>query len=409
MSTVFKRAGRPGWYYKFRDERGQWLLRAGVKDKTITQRIAAKAESDAALRAAGLIDPKAEHYLEADVAGIQKHLDDFKNAILSAGNTRKHAQHVYRKAQRLMALAHVEHLTDITLSGVQGGLKHLREVDDLSLQSLTHYVRAVKEFTRWARRDGRMRDDALEPLKTYNAETDRCRERRALNDEEIEKLFTATATAPTRYHMTGADRTMLYLLALSTGFRVGELTALTPASFDLDAPTVTVEAAYSKRRRRDVQPIRADVAEGLRSWLADKPATERLFAMPARTADMFRADLELAGIAYEDDRGRVADLHALRHTYITRLVNSGVNIGVVQGLARHSTPTLTLNRYTDRRVLSIGKALEALPGSPEPNMEPNRNQIAGSTSQHQSRTGKGAERRGIADRCINTGTCQKLA
>ena len=55
---------------------------------------------------------------------------------------------------------------------------------------------------------------------------------------------------------------MLYTLAVSTGLRAGEIRSLTPTSFDLDAdsPTVTVAAAYSKRRREDVQPIRGDFA-----------------------------------------------------------------------------------------------------------------------------------------------------
>jgi len=40
----------------------------------------------------------------------------------------------------------------------------------------------------------------------------------------------------------------------------------------------------------------------------------------------------------------VVDFHALRHTYISRLVASGANIKVAQELARHSTPTLTPGR-----------------------------------------------------------------
>ena len=50
----------------------------------------------------------------------------------------------------------------------------------------------------------------------------------------------------------GRDRAVLYRLAVGTGFRAGELASLTPESFDLDAdpPTVTILAAYSKRRHR---------------------------------------------------------------------------------------------------------------------------------------------------------------
>jgi hypothetical protein len=47
----------------------------------------------------------------------------------------------------------------------------------------------------------------------------------------------------------------------------------TPESFSLDGdqPVITVEAAYSKRKRKDFQLIRADVAEELRGFLNGKP------------------------------------------------------------------------------------------------------------------------------------------
>ena len=49
---------------------------------------------------------------------------------------------------------------------------------------------------------------------------------------------------------------MCYRLAAGTGFRSNDLRSLTIDSFDLGAtaPTCMVEAGYSKRPKRDVQP-----------------------------------------------------------------------------------------------------------------------------------------------------------
>ena len=55
-----------------------------------------------------------------------------------------------------------------------------------------------------------------------------------------------------------------------------------------------------------------------------------VFSLPANTAQMMRADLAAAGIPYEDDSGRVLDFHALRHTYVSRIVESGVSVKVAQ-------------------------------------------------------------------------------
>jgi integrase len=92
-----------------------------------------------------------------------------------------------------------------------------------------------------------------------------------MTPEEMAYLLRTVESYTTAMHnMPGPDRAMAYRVALGTGFRAKELRSLTPASFDLDAdpPTVTVTAGYSKRRRLDVQPIRPDLAELLRPWLA---------------------------------------------------------------------------------------------------------------------------------------------
>jgi len=184
--------------------------------------------------------------------------------------------------------------------------------------------------------------------------------------------------------VTGPDRAMLYRLAVGTGFRASELASLAPESFDLGAnpPTVTVEAGYSKHRRKDVQPIRRDLADLLRRWLKGRKQGEPVFRMPDKPVKLIQADLKAARrewlaeaasqkerksreqtsfLAYRDGAGRVADFHALRHTYVSRLVRSGANIKVVQQLARHSTPTLTLGRYAHVQLVDQTQALDALP------------------------------------------------
>jgi integrase len=178
---------------------------------------------------------------------------------------------------------------------------------------------------------------------------------------------------------------MCYRLALSTGFRVKELRSLTPESFNLDGdtPIVIVAAAYSKHRREDRQPIRADVADVLRPWLAGKPAGMRLFGrLPGGTARMLRADLDAARQAwwkeapsdearearakcdfllYRNAAGEVVDFHSTRHTYISGIVAGGASVKTAQELARHSDPALTIGRYSHTRQHDLQDALNGLP------------------------------------------------
>ena len=66
-------------------------------------------------------------------------------------------------------------------------------------------------------------------------------------------------------------------------------------------------------------------------------------------------------IPYEDEAGRVFDFHSLRHQFISDLVRGGVHPKEAQTLARHSTITLTMDRYTHVGIVDLTAALERLP------------------------------------------------
>ena len=107
---------------------------------------------------------------------------------------------------------------------------------------------------------------------------------------------------------------------------------------------MTVEASFSKHKRRDVLPLAEHSVDALLEWKFEHPGGGPVFPLPARTADMLRLDLEDAGISYRDGAGRVCDWHALRHTFISTIASGGVHPKVAQTLARHSTISLTMDR-----------------------------------------------------------------
>jgi Phage integrase family len=84
---------------------------------------------------------------------------------------------------------------------------------------------------------------------------------------------------------------------------------------------------------------------------------------------MLRKDLARCGIPFETKEG-VADLHSLRHGYITTLGNAGVPIKVLQTLARHADPRLTLNTYSHVSLFDTAGAIESLPDVSCPSQTP---------------------------------------
>jgi len=316
---------------------------------------------------------------------LLEHIADFEAVLLAKGDIPKHAKSVAMKVRRIVRTCGFDNWGDISAAKVQGAIAGLRD-DGMSIQTGNFYLQAVKQFCKWMVREGRASQSPVEHLQGQNVETDRRHDRRALNDDEARWLLATTYNGPDHSGATGPERCLIYRMGLEVGLRAKEIRSLSRASFDLDGDTatVTVQAAYSKRRRKDVLPLRAELAADLWKHLATKLPQAPAFDMPKsdKTAKMLRKDLaaarrawiqgaptpaerakreEAAFLAYRNESGLVADFHALRHTFITNLANSGVHPKIAQMLARHSTITLTMDRYTHGTWEQLHDALGRLP------------------------------------------------
>jgi len=192
-----------------------------------------------------------------------------------------------------------------------------------------------------------------------------------------------------RLEHDGRERALLYSVLVTTGLRKGELAALAVGDVLLDEgqPVVVLPGADAKNGQRATLPLRADVAAELRAWIDEKaeavcrqrvgvagvtapPADEPLFYVPKGLVRILDRDLAAAGIPKRDDRGRTVDVHAMRHTFATHLVAAGVAPRTAQAALRHSSLELTMQLYTDPRLLDVAGALASLPALPSSNAPP---------------------------------------
>ena len=252
------------------------------------------------------------------------------------------------------------------LDGLRQDTRLGEEVErGISAQTFNFYLQGIKQFCSWMVKDRRAHESPVGHLDGLNVKTDRRHDRRSLSVEELLRLLQTTADGADRYGMTGPQRAMLYRVAVETGLRAGELRSLNRASFSLDGKpaTVTVAASYSKHRRDDTLPLRPGLAESLKTFLAMHSPAATVFGVTRREylSRAFKEDLVAAGIDPADTAGRIADFHALRHTFISNLASGGVHPKVAQTLARHSTITLTMNRYSHTFQGDETAALATLP------------------------------------------------
>ncbi len=304
---------------------------------------------------------------EEEKRPLTEHLKGYISALEGNDDTGSYIRRTQARVLRVLDGCGFKMSRDVKPGPVLDYLKLLQTRAGLGVTTRNHYLRAMKSFTAWLVRDGRAAENRLGHLSALNANADRRHERRALTAEEARNVVAAAEAGEVVLGMSGPLRALCYRVALATGLRANEIRSLTWGSFDLGGnPTVTVEAGYSKHRRRDVLPLAADMAQALRRWRLQHGLDDPVFPLPQRTARMLRVDLEAAGIAYRtgagrDSIGQVADFHALRHTFITNLVRGGVHPKVAQTLARHCTISLTMDHYAHLEALEQRSALDVLP------------------------------------------------
>ena len=373
MASIFKRSKRKNEPYtiQYTDHLGKRRTEVGFTDKGLTEQLAAKLESDARLRTSGLVDPVQERFVEQKLTPIADILAAFQESL--EDNTQKHVKLTMTRVRRIVTGCKFGTLADVDREAVQKFLRSLRKTEDLGHRTYNHYLQAIDTFLYWCVTTKRLIANPLLGLERLNAEVDVRHKRRALTVEEVGQLLaSARNSGVSLQRYTGEQRARIYTLSFMTGLRKNELASLTPRSFQLDntPPTLVVEAASSKHRRKDVLPLHPELVPMLREWLHGIAPGEPIFPKLARrkTWLMVKKDLERVGIPYETDDG-IADFHAAgRHSHITELLRNGATLPEAMELARHSDVKMTM-KYTHVGIADRAKAVANLP-TPRSGKEP---------------------------------------
>ncbi len=376
------------WYVRYRDLEGKRKRIAAFADKRTSETLARNIEELMSCRATGTSPPaqltkaldklperilshlrKAGLLDAAQSAGarpLSEHLKKWSKHLDARGNSSRHIKQRISRASRLLDAIGAAWWSDISGDSVENALIRFRDEEGLSVSTVNAYQSALKQFTRWMYRNRHAPEDPLRHLSRQNPAPHRRCTRRALTEDEcLGLLLAASESEENRDGASPQTRALLYRMALETGLRFSELRSLKAHHLNLDGfpPTVSIEAGYSKSKRADTLPLRKGLAEALRAHCSGRDPDDRVFDMwkTAVGARMIKADLESAGIPYHDSQGRVADFHALRHTFITNLARSGVHPKTAQTLARHSTMELTMQVYTLVALDTKEEAVNQLP------------------------------------------------
>jgi hypothetical protein len=172
--SIFKRGGPRAKgphiiaYYEVAGDPTTRRTVRGCFSKTDTEAMARKLADEARLRAKGINDPKVEQYAAAEAKPLKEHLEDFTKWLAGQQCTAGHVETIEARASRIIDRSKATRIHELTISRVGEALDQLRG-EGLALQTLTHYVRAIKPGPA-ERTAPATADERLEPSRCGNDE-----------------------------------------------------------------------------------------------------------------------------------------------------------------------------------------------------------------------------------------------
>jgi integrase len=357
------------YYGRYRDHAGTVVEQStGCRDEAAARQVLARWEREVERIKAGVLTPAEEQTARHQGAPIARHFDAYRDHLQAAGVTEQHIKDTRHRLDRLAAECSFSTLGNLNRDAFVGWLA-ARQAEGMSARTRNAYRESIVAFCNRCI-PARLATNPFSRIAKANQKADPRRRRRAMDEAELLRLLDVARRRPlldtatvrrgkrrgeayanlrpetrARLDLVGRERALIYKTMVLSGLRKKELSSLTVGQLHLTGSTTfaELEAADEKNREGSCIAIRADLAEDLRQWLADKltwlqdearrrgepvplrlPADTAVFKVPKGLLRILNRDLKLAGIPKRDDRGRTLDVHALRHTFGSLLSKGGV-------------------------------------------------------------------------------------
>jgi len=323
----------------------------GTSDKQVAEKKLREIIKEKEMERSGILAPKLQR--EAAMKKLSAHLDDFIADLKVKGRAEKYYSLVETRVEKLLNACGWREVRDVNADGFVAW----RSGQKLSPKTLNEYLNAMNTFFSWMVKQERVMDNPLRNIEKLDLRG-RQQKRRAISDEEFSDLL----------EVAGKHR-LLYITAVYTGLRLGELRSLKWFNIQLGAemPKIVVPEVSTKNRREAVIPLHPELVNLLIESSKGVDMTTHVFPQEYNPDRTFRRHLREAGIEKVDGSGKKLDFHSLRYTFATKLAKSGVSQRLTQELMRHSDPRLTANLYTDVNQLPTFEAVKGLGWTPENN------------------------------------------
>ena len=286
-------------------------------------------------------------------APLDVHLQSYFADLITCGRDQEYIYIAKCRITRLIKECGWKEIKDITAdSFIHWRSSKTRKAP----KTLNHYLAAILAFLSWMLKFERIEKNPLSMVGKVEERGREVRVRRAFTGDEMKRLLSVVTPM----------RKAIYLMAVYTGLRRGELKALTwgDIMLDSDPPRVLAQASTTKNHKDAMIGLHPDIVDALKIIRpkVDDEVDEMGSVFPELPSmEQFKEDLKLAGIPFLDPKGRRGDFHSLRYTLGTMLAVAGIQPRVAMEVMRHSDMRLTQKIYTDSNLLPTFGAVCSLP------------------------------------------------
>ena len=289
----------------------------------------------------------------ANAAPIGQHVAEYlKWSEIEEGQGRTHLQNKRTQLNRIIEFMKIHRLSEITRDKVLAYRRHVKaKPSGNSNATINRHVAVFQAFLNWCVDQGRLHVNPVGRVRRLDEEADRRRPRRPYTPEEVRALLKVAAPY----------RRLVYLFAVYTGLRHGEIKKTRVGNLDLKARTLRVSGRVDKEGKSATLPLHADLVDALSEYLPTRGGpSEPLFDRVPRIQTL-RRDLRKAGIARYNEEDEQLDFHALRTTLATELIRAGVPLSNAKLLTRHASTKVLEKNYVKLIHPDAEAAMSALP------------------------------------------------
>lgn len=265
----------------------------------------------------------------------------FSERLIRQKNASPHTIESYRDTFRLL-LEHANKtlsispsklmITDINAVFVDDFLQHLESKRGITTRSRNLRLTAIRSFFRFVAYELPDHSGLIQQVLAIPSKRDTKKQVNYLTREESEALL----IAPDQQHWIGRRDHAWLMLALQTGARVSEITALKRS--DLHLGTGPYVHIIGKGRKERCTPLTKATRQVLQQWVKEIPEAPNQHLFPSSRGTRLSSD----GVQYRlkkyvtEASKRCASLankrvspHVLRHAAAMALLQSGVDVSVI--------------------------------------------------------------------------------